>query len=173
MSTKLAAGDPLPSVGLRATDGYLLNLRSFVTKQPVVLLFFGAPTLKGDAAAPGLAAVQALATAHRRLHEAGIAVAAISCDSEQQQVDFVAEHKLPFLLFSDERQSAVGILGIPTVTQGKNNVNVAPPVVVAVDREGLIRAVIDRVEPQYIIEQVMSVLSEPIPATTEDAGAAS
>ena len=172
MSTKLAAGDPLPSVGLRATDGYLLNLRSFVTKQPVVLLFFGAPTLKGDAAAPGLAAVQALAAAHRRLHEAGIAVAAISCDSEQEQVDFVAEHKLPFLLFSDERQSAVGILGIPTVRQ-RDNVNVAPPVVVAVDREGVIRAVIDRVEPQYLIEQVMSVLSEPIPATTEDAAAAS
>lgn len=169
---KLAAGDPLPSVGLRATDGYLLNLRSFVTKQPVVLLFFGAPTLKGDAAAPGLAAVQALATAHRRLLEAGIAVAGISCDSEQQQVDFVAEHNLPFLLFSDERQSAVGILGIPTVSQ-RDNVNVAPPVVVAVDREGVIRALIDRVEPQYLIEQVMSVLSEPMPASTEDAAAAS
>ena len=31
MSVKLAVGDPLPSVGLRATDGYLLNLRTFVT----------------------------------------------------------------------------------------------------------------------------------------------
>ncbi|CAN5757686.1 hypothetical protein BH20CHL8_BH20CHL8_01280 [soil metagenome] len=44
MSIKVSAGDALPSVGLRATDGYLLNLRSFVTKQPSVLLFFGAPS---------------------------------------------------------------------------------------------------------------------------------
>ena len=166
MSIKVSAGDALPSVGLRATDGYLLNLRSFVTKQPAVLLFFGAPSLSGAAASPLIAAAQ------RRLHEAGIAVAAISCDSEQQQAEFVAEHALPFLLLSDERRSAVGILGIPTVAQ-RENVNVARPVVIAVDREGIIRTVIERVEPQYLVEQVMSVLSEPMPATAGDAAAAS
>ena len=40
-------GGPIPSVGLRASDGYLLNLRSFVGKQPVALLFFAAPTADG------------------------------------------------------------------------------------------------------------------------------
>ena len=49
MNVKVSVGDALPSVGLRATDGYLLNLRSFVTKQPVLLLFFGAPTHTGAA----------------------------------------------------------------------------------------------------------------------------
>ena len=50
MSLKLGVGDPLPSVGLRATDGYLLNLRSFVTKQPAVLaLLRGARPLSGAA----------------------------------------------------------------------------------------------------------------------------
>ena len=172
MSTPLSVGDELPSVGLRASDGYLLNLRSFVTKQPAVLLFFGAPTLKGAAAAPGLAAIQALAAAQRRLHEAGIAVAAISCDSEQEQIDFAGQHKLPFLLLSDERRSAVEMLAIPTVSKG-DNVNVARPVAIAVDREGIVRAVIDRVEPQYLVEQVMGVLSEPMPAAAGDAAAAS
>lgn len=170
MSITLSAGDELPSVGLRATDGYLLNLRSFVTKQPAVLLFFGAPTLKGAAAAPGLAAIRALAAAHRRLHQAGIAVAAISCDSEQEQIDFVAQHNLPFLLLSDERRSAVDVLAIPTVSKG-DNVNVARPVAIAVDRDGIVRAVIDRVEPQFLVEQVMGVLSEPMPATAGDAAA--
>lgn len=172
MSITLAAGDELPSVGLRASDGYLLNLRSFVTKQPAVLLFFGAATLKGAAAAPGLAAITTLAAAHRRLHQAGIAVAGISCDSEQEQIDFAAQHRLPFLLFSDERRSAVDMLGLPTVAQG-DNVNMARPVAIAVDRDGIVRAVIDRVEPQYLVEQVMGVLSEPMLATTEDAAAAS
>ena len=172
MNVKLAVGDPLPSVGLRATDGYLLNLRSFVTKQPAVFLFFGAPTLKGTAAAPGLAAVQALASGYRRLQQAGIGVAAISCDSEREQTDFVAQHELPFLILSDERRSAVEMLGIGTSAQ-RDNVNVARPIILAVDVQGDVRAVIDRIEPQYLVEQLISVLSEPIPAATEDAAAAS
>ena len=37
----------MPSVGLRATDGYLLNLRTFVGKQPSVVVFFSGPSLHG------------------------------------------------------------------------------------------------------------------------------
>lgn len=170
MSTSVKAGDPLPSVGLRATDGYLLNLRSFVTKQPAVLLFFGAPTLGGAARRKGTKAVEALAAGHERLREAGIAVAGISCDSEQQQIDFVAAKELPFLLLSDERRSAVEMLGIDTVADGEN-VNVAPPVAIAVDRDGTIAAVIEPVEPDAIVDQAMRALAEPIPVTTEDASA--
>ncbi|MGH2380006.1 MAG: redoxin domain-containing protein [Candidatus Limnocylindria bacterium] len=172
MSTKLAVGDPLPSVGLRATDGYLLNLRTFVTKQPALILFFGAPTLKGASRRRGLKATEALSAGHQRLHEAGIAVVGISCDSEQQQTAFVAKQSLPFLLLSDERRSAVEMLGIETTADG-DNVNVAQPVAIAVDREGIIRAIIDRVEPDALIDQAVRALSEPIPAAAEDASASS
>lgn len=172
MSINLGVGDALPSVGLRATDGYLLNLRSFVTKQPVVLLFFGGPTLKGAAAAPGLAAVEALVAGHRRLHDAGIAVVGVTCDSEQQQRDFVTRRELPFLLLSDERRSAVEILGVPTVSQ-RDNVNVARPLAIAADRDGVISAVFERIEPPYFVDQIVSVLSEPMPAPAADAAAAS
>lgn len=171
MSTKLTVGDPLPSVGLRATDGYLLNLRSFVTKQPAVLLFFGAPTLSGAARRRGMKTVEALATGHDRLHQAGIAVAGISCDSEQQQADFVAEKQLPFLLFSDERRSAVDMLGIETVADGAN-VNVARPVLIAVDRDGIIRAVDERADPETLVDDAIRALVEPMPAVTGDASAA-
>lgn len=168
MSVKVSVGDPLPSVGLRATDGYLLNLRSFVTKQPVVLLFFGAPTHTGAARRKGLKAVEGLASGFDRLREAGIAVAAVSTDSEQQQADFARKHELPFLLLSDERRTAVAVLGIDTVAVG-DNVNVTAPIALAVDREGIVRAVIDPVEPDAIVDQAMRALSEPIPAATEDA----
>jgi peroxiredoxin len=168
MSVKLAPGDPIPSVGLRATDGYLLNLRSWVTKQPAVLLFFGAPTLAGAARRKGQKAIEALAAGYDRLREAGIAVAAVSTDSEQQQTDFATSQKLPFLLYSDERRSAVEMLGIETVANG-DNVNVAQPVAIAVDRDGIIRAVIERVEPDALVDQLMRALSEPIPAAAEDA----
>lgn len=168
MRVNVSVGDSLPSVGLRATDGYLLNLRSFVTKQPAVFLFFGAPTHTGAARRRGLKAIEAIAAGHERLTEAGIAVAAVSTDSEQQQTDFARKHELPFLLLSDERRTAVAVLGIETVAVG-DNVNVASPVALAVDRDGVIRAVIDPVEPEAIVDQAMRALSEPIPAATEDA----
>lgn len=172
MSLRLTIGDQLPSVGLRATDGFLLNLRSHVTRQPAVLLFFSGPTL--DAAAPrtGMKAIEALTAGHDRLREAGIAVAAVSCDSEQQQTAFVAEHSLPFLLLSDERRSAVEMLGIETTTAGEN-VNVAQPVALAVDRDGVIRAVIERLEPDTFVDEVIGALSEPIPSAAEDAASTS
>jgi len=172
MSIKLALGDPLPSVGLRATDGHLLNLRSFVTKQPALILFFGAPTLGGAGRRRGLKAIEALKVGHDRLHQAGIAVVGISTDSEQQQTDFVAEQGLPFLLLSDERRSAVEMLGIETGAEGEN-VNVLEPIAIAVDRDGIISAVIDRVEPETVINQAVRALSEPIPAAAEDASATS
>jgi peroxiredoxin Q/BCP len=171
MSTKLSVGDPLPSVGLRATDGFLLNLRSFVTKQPALFLFFGAPTLKG-AARRGLKAIEALVAGHDRLREAGIAVTGISADSEQQQREFAEAQKLPFLLFSDERRSAIELLGIETVADGPN-VNVVKPVAIAVDRDGTIRMVIEPVDPDKLVDQVVSALSEPIPVATQDASAPS
>jgi peroxiredoxin len=168
----LATGDPLPSVGLRATDGYLLNLRSFVTKQPALLLFFGAPTLSGAARRKGMKAIDALVAGHGRLREAGIAVAGISTDSEQQQTEFAKANDLPFLLLSDERRSAVELLGIDMVADGEN-ANVARPCAVAVDREGIVRIVFDPVDPETLVDATMRALSEPIPAATEDASASS
>lgn len=164
MSTPLTPGDPLPSVGLRATDGYLLNLRSWVTKQPALFLFFGAPTLSGAARRRGTKAIEALTAGHERMREAGIAVLGVSTDSEEQQHEFVKKHQLPFLLLSDERRTAVGLLKIETVADGEN-VNVARPVAMAVDRDGVIRDVIDRIEPDELVDRAMRALSEPMPAS--------
>jgi peroxiredoxin Q/BCP len=170
--TTLKVGDELPSVGLRATDGYLLNLRSFVTKQPALFLFFGAPTMAAAARRRGAKAIEALVDGFDRLREAGIAVAAVSCDSEQQQKSFAEKESLPFLLLSDERRTAVALLGIETIADGEN-VNVARPVAVAADRDGLVRAVFEPVQPDALVDQAVRALSEPIPAATEDASAAS
>ena len=164
MSLKVKVGDPLPSVGLRATDGYLLNLRSFVTKQPALLIFFGAPTLTAAARRRGMKAIEALVAGHDRLREAGIAISAISTDSEQQQTAFVAKHELPFLLLSDERRSAVNLLGVETIADGAN-VNVAKPMALAVDVDGAIRAIYDPIDPDALVDQAMRALSEPLPSS--------
>jgi peroxiredoxin Q/BCP len=170
MSISLEVGQPLPSVGLRATDGYLLNLRSFVTKQPVLLLFFGAPTMSGAAKRRGSRAIEALTAEFERLREAGIAAAAISTDSEQQQTAYAEKQEVPFLLLSDERRSAVDLLGIETVADGEN-VNVAKPVALAVDRDGIVRAVIDPLDPEVFVDRAMRALAEPIPAAADPTAA--
>lgn len=163
MGLKVTDGDQLPSVGLRATDGYLLNLRSLVGKQPAAYLFFGSPTMRGASAEPGRAACRALKAGHRRLDEAGIAVVGISCDSEEEQREFAEREALPFLLMSDERRTAVELLGIPTVSQ-RENFNVARPVALGVDRDGTVRTVIERVDPGSVVEELASALAEPITA---------
>jgi peroxiredoxin len=168
VSLAIAVGDPMPSIGLRATDGYLLNLRSFVTKQPAAFLFFGAPTLEGAARRKGIKAAEALKAGHRRLTAAGIAVVGVSCDNEEQQIQFAAEAKLPYLLFSDERRIAVELLGIPTVAKGAN-VNVAQPMVIGVDRDGFVRAVIERVDPDWVVEHILRPLGPPAPEVIEAA----
>jgi peroxiredoxin len=168
----LQVADPLPSVGLRATDGYLLNLRSFVTKQPSLHLFFGAPTLSATARRRGMKAIEALVTGHERLREAGIAVVAVSADSEEQQAAFAKKIELPFLLMSDERRSAIELLGIETVASGQN-VNVAKPVAIAVDVDGYVRGIFDPVDPETLVDAAIRAVSEPIPAATEDAPASS
>jgi peroxiredoxin Q/BCP len=162
VSTTLSVGDPLPSVGLRATDGYLLNLRSLVTKQPILLLFFGAPTMSGPAKRRGTKAIEALKADFERLREAGIGAAAVSVDSEQTQADYAAKLELPFLLLSDERRSAVELLGLETVAEGEN-INVARPIALAADRDGIVQAIIDPVDPEGLVDRAVRALSEPLP----------
>ena len=60
------------------------------------------------------------------------------------------------------------MLGIPTVADGEN-VNVVQPVALVVDRDGIVRAIIERVDPDALVDQVIQALSEPIPAAAEDA----
>jgi len=150
-------GDPIPSVGLRASDGYLLNLRSFVGKQPVAFLFFAAPTASGTQARRGTRLAESLAGGARRLAGAGVAVVGVTCDNERQQTDWIAEHHWPYLLFSDERRSAVERLGIPLTVSGRNY-NVARPVFLILGRDGLLDAIILDPEPEYVVDIVLAAV---------------
>ena len=54
-----------------------------------------------------------------RLVAAGVAVVGVTCDNERQQTDWIAEHRWPHLLFSDERRLAVGATGYPAEREWK------------------------------------------------------
>ena len=153
----VGVGDPVPSVGLRASDGYLLNLRSFVGKQSVALLFFAAPTASATQARRGNRLAESLAAGARRLAAAGVAVVGVTCDNERQQTDWIADHRWPYLLFSDERRSAVERVGIPLTVSGRNY-NVARPVFLIAGRDGLVDAIILDPEPEYVVDIVLAAV---------------
>jgi peroxiredoxin Q/BCP len=156
---KVKIGDQMPSVGLRATDGYLLNLRSLVGKQPTIVLFFGAPTLKGLARERGDALAEALKEAHARLAKQGVTVIGVTTDNEQQQAAYVEEMGLPYLLFSDERRIAVSQLGIP-MTEVRGNVN-AEPTAFAVGVDGTILDIVEQAAPKGLVARLLEAIFPP------------
>lgn len=151
----ISIGDQVPSVGLRASDGYLLNLRSFVGRQLAAFVFFAAPTADGAQLRRGTRLAEALASGARRAQAAGIALVGVTCDSEEQQKAWIEERDFPFLLFSDERRTAVERLGIP-VTEVNRNFNVARPIVVVVALDGRVAAIVADPEPEYVVDIVLA-----------------
>ena len=156
---KVRIGDAMPSVGLRATDGYLLNLRSLVGKQPLIVVFFGGPTFKGAARERGDSMADALKDASPRLENAGVALIGVTTDNEVQQKAYVEEMSLPYLLFSDERRIAVEALGIPTTSE-RGNVN-AEPTAFAVGTEGSILVIVEQASPKGLVARLLEAITPP------------
>jgi peroxiredoxin len=156
---RVAAGDPMPSVGLRATDGFLLNLRTFVTKSPSIVVIFAGPSLRGARRAKGDLMAKTLADAYPRLERAGVGLIAITTESERQQTDYVAQLELPYLLYCDERRTAVELLGIPTRNE-RGNVN-AEPTAFAVSTDGVILDIVPRAEPRGLVARLLEAINPP------------
>lgn len=155
----VAIGDQMPSVGLRATDGYLLNLRSFVDKRPSIVVFFAGPSLKGAARERGDAMALALKDAYARLERAGVGLVAVTTDSEAQQAAYVEALELPYLLFCDERRTACAMLGIPMRSE-RGNIN-AEPTAFAVATDGAILDIVERAEPKGLVARLLESINPP------------
>ncbi|HET7581137.1 MAG TPA: redoxin domain-containing protein [Candidatus Limnocylindria bacterium] len=156
---RVSVGDQMPSVGLRATDGYLLNLRTFVGKKPSIVVFFAGPSLRGARREEGDALARALADAYPRLERANIGLVAVTTDSERQQAEYVKELNLPYLLYCDERRTAVELLGIPTRVE-RGNVN-AEPTAFAVGVDGTILDIVPRAEPRGLVARLLEAINPP------------
>ncbi|HSM38073.1 MAG TPA: redoxin domain-containing protein [Candidatus Limnocylindrales bacterium] len=152
-------GDPMPSVGLRATDGYLLNLRTFADKRPSIVIFFGGPSLRGAARERGDAMAIMLRDSYARLERAGVGLVAVTTDSEAQQAAYVEKLELPFLLFCDERRTACAMLGIPT-RDDRGNIN-AEPTAFAVGRDGTILDIVERADPKGLMARLLEAINPP------------
>lgn len=156
---RVGIGDQMPSVGLRATDGYLLNLRTYVSHSPSIVIFFAGPSLKGARRAAGDLMATTLAQAFPRLEREGIGLIMVTTDSVSQQAAYVEELQLPYLLYSDERRAAVELLGIPT-RNDRGNIN-AEPTAFAVSIDGEILDVVPRAEPRGLVARLVEAIHPP------------
>ena len=156
---RVAVGDQMPSVGLRATDGFLLNLRTFVSKSPSIVVFFAGPSLRGARREQGDAMARALADAYPRLERSEVGLIAVTADSERQQLDYVAELELPYLLYCDERRTAVELLGVPTRTE-RGNVS-AEPTAFALSTDGVVLDIVPRAEPRGLVARLLEAINPP------------
>ncbi|MGH2457053.1 MAG: redoxin domain-containing protein [Candidatus Limnocylindria bacterium] len=156
---RVQVGDQMPSVGLRATDGYLLNLRTYVGKRPSIVVFFAGPSLKGAARERGDAMATALRWAYARLEREGVGLVAVTTDSEAQQHGYLHELELPYLLYCDERRTAVELLGVPTRSE-RGNVN-AEATAFAVAADGTILDVVERAEPKGLVARLLEAINPP------------
>jgi peroxiredoxin len=156
---RVQIGDQMPSVGLRATDGYLLNLRTFVGKRPAIVVFFGGPSLKSAARERGDALALALKDAYPRLERNGVGLIAVTTDNEQQQAAYVEELQLPYLLYCDERLIAVNLLGIPSTTV-RGNVN-AEPTAFVVGIDGTILDIVEQATPKGLVARLLEAIFPP------------
>ena len=156
---RVSIGEQMPSVGLRATDGYLLNLRTYVTKSPSIVVFFAGPSLNGAKRAVGDLMATTLAEAQPRLQRAGIGLIVVTTDSEAEQASYVKELQLPYLLYCDERRTAVEMVGIPTRSE-RGNVN-AEPTAFAVSIDGEVLDVVPHAEPRGLVARLVEAINPP------------
>jgi peroxiredoxin len=129
----------------------------------VAHLFFAGPTLSGDARTNAGAMARSVAGEVGRLDAAGVGLTGVTTDNERQQAEFSTSLNLPFLLLSDERQIAVGALGVP-VAEKRGNTNVVTPVVVGVDEAGVVRGIYPDPDPRLVSAIILETFREPLPA---------
>ena len=97
-----------------------------------------------------------MADAYPRLQRSGIGLVAVTTDSERQQAEYVEALKLPYLLYCDERRTAVELLGIGhrQVEQQRRQR--------AMLSSGLSRLdVVPRAEPRGLVARLLEAINPP------------
>lgn len=107
-ATPVQIGDPVPEVRLELHDGRTVPLRELIAGRVAVLYFYprdGTPICTAQACA--------FRDAYEEFSRLGAVVIGISSDSTQRHRQFAEQHRLPFLLASDEEGALRRAFGVP------------------------------------------------------------
>jgi peroxiredoxin Q/BCP len=125
-----ASGDLAPNVTLHLHTGETIPLADLYRDRVVVLFFY-----PKDGTAVCTKEACAFRDSYEKFVEAGATVVGVSSDSAKSHRQFAAEHRLPFLLASDEDGSLRRAFGVPK-TLGL----IPGRVTYVIDRQGVIRS---------------------------------
>lgn len=124
-------GDPAPAVTLRLHGGKTVSLADLYRNHVVVLFFYpkdNTPVCTKEACA--------FRDSYERFTDAGATVVGVSSDSAESHQQFASQHRLPFMLASDEGGALRRAFGVP------RTMGLFPGrVTYVIDRAGVVRNV--------------------------------
>lgn len=125
----IVVGSPAPDFTLRTGDGHLVSLSDFRGKKNVVVYFYPKDFTRGcTAEACGFR------DAYGDFKTLGAEVIGISGDGIESHEAFVKEHKLPFILLSDQDSTVRKAYGV------KKSLGIIPGrVSFVIDKQGIVR----------------------------------
>jgi thioredoxin-dependent peroxiredoxin len=122
-------GQKAPDFTLTAQSGEAISLGSFAGKKAVIVYFYPKDETPGCTAESC-----AFRDSYEVFKEAGAEVIGISGDSVRSHKSFAANHRLPFILLSDEGNKVRKLFGVPST------LGILPGrVTYVLDQEGVVR----------------------------------
>jgi len=129
--SRIEVGDAAPELTLSTHSGERIALADYRGKRAVVVFFY-----PRDGTAVCTKEACAFRDAYEDFVEAGAVVIGVSADSAARHQAFASNHRLPFVLVSDENGKARRAFGVPK-TMGF----LPGRVTYVIDREGIVRHV--------------------------------
>lgn len=150
---ELKEGDKAPAFTAKDQNGNAVSLNDFLGMD-VILYFYP----KDDT--PGCTAEAcSFRDNYQSLQGKGFEIIGVSTDDEQSHQKFISKYQLPFTLISDEDKKIVEVYGVWVEKNmyGKKYMGTARKTF-AIDKNGIIRKIIDKVDTQNSLQQVLDVL---------------
>jgi thioredoxin-dependent peroxiredoxin len=142
-------GSPAPEFRLQRSDGKFVTLEEFRGKKNLVVYFYPKDFSRGcTAEACGFR------DSYEEFKNLGAEVIGISGDSQQSHDEFTREHKLPFILLTDNDGAVRKAYGV------KKSLGLVPGrVSFIIDKQGIVRHIFSsQARPTAHIEEALAVL---------------
>lgn len=144
----LQPGMPAPAFQARDQGGRMVRLSDFKGMKPVVLYFYP----KDDT--PGCTAQAcSLRDGYQAIQDMGAVVLGVSADDERSHAAFAAKYSLPFSLLADPDRQIISAYGVKMPVLG-----VAKRWTFIIDKDGVIRHIVNDVDTQNHDDQVLALL---------------
>lgn len=149
--SKLNVGDAAPDFTLPDQDGKNVSLKDYSGKKTVVLYFYPKDFTPG-------CTLEACTfrDSYEVFKDAGAEVLGVSADTQKSHREFIAEHRLPFRLLSDEKNEVSKLYGV-----GKTLGLLPNRTTFVIDKDGVIRHVFSsQTEAKKHIEEALRIVNE-------------